>query len=93
MVIDGATLRRFWEQMKDALHCFHGRGYAHMDVKPANILITANGDFLLADLGSLTTFGNRSESTKAYVPVDLWDGRALIASASVDWWTAGHDLG
>ena len=60
-----------------------------MDIKPSNILIATNGDFILTDLGSLVPFNNRSASTKAYVPRELWtspSGPMPIADASVDWW-------
>mmetsp|Transcript_19273 Transcript_19273/g.26498 ORF Transcript_19273/g.26498 Transcript_19273/m.26498 type:complete len:108 (+) Transcript_19273:671-994(+) len=58
-----------------------------MDVKQSNILIAMNGDFILTDLGSLVPFNNRSASTKAYVPRELWTSSSgPIADASVDWW-------
>lgn len=81
------TLRRFWEHLKSALQCFHSKGFAHMDVKPANILITSEGDFILADLGSVVPFGQRSSSTRAYLPFERWvDGRSPLAGPVVDWW-------
>lgn len=87
-VMDTKVLHRFYRQMCDALSCFHRLGFAHMDFKPANILITGDGDFILADLGSVIRMGQRSESTQAYIPREMWDrGRSSpIASATVDWW-------
>ena len=53
----------------------------------SNILIATNGDFILTDLGSLVPFKNRTASTKAYVPRELWTNPSgPIAEASVDWW-------
>ena len=87
-VMDTKVLHRLYCQMRDALSSFHRLNFAHMDFKPANILITGDGDFILADLGSVICLGQRSESTKAYIPRELWDrGRSSpIASATVDWW-------
>lgn len=87
-VMDTKVLHRFYRQMCDALSCFHRLGFAHMDFKPANILITGDGDFILADLGSVIRMGQRSESTKAYIPREIWDlgSSSPIASATVDWW-------
>ena len=41
--------------MNDALTCLHKHEYAHMDVKPSNICINSNGDFVLIDLGSVAS--------------------------------------
>jgi serine/threonine protein kinase/tetratricopeptide (TPR) repeat protein len=35
--------------LADALHFAHARGYVHMDVKPSNVLITADGHPMLLD--------------------------------------------
>lgn len=56
-------------------------------VKPANILITSSGDFILADLGSIVRVDQRSASTRAYLPREMWvEGRPPLASPHVDWW-------
>ena len=87
-VMDTKVLNRFYRQMHDALCFFHQLEFAHMDFKPANILITGDGDFILADLGSVIRMGQRSESTQAYIPRELQDRErsSPIASATVDWW-------
>lgn len=87
-VMDTKVLCRFYCQMHDALSCFHQLGFVHMDFKPANILINCDGDFILADLGSVIREGQRSESTQAYLPREKWDGgrSSPLASATIDWW-------
>lgn len=73
-----------WSQMQPALEGLHSKGVAHMDVKSANIFITEKGDFVLGDVGSLVKFGDRTSSTKAYIPADL--GEVCKGCAAVDWW-------
>ena len=83
-----AVLLRLYNQMSDALKSLHAMGFAHMDVKPANILIANNGDFILADFGSIVPMGSRSESTPAYLPREMWNRERAspVASPMVDWW-------
>ncbi len=73
-----------WDQIGSALECLHSHGFAHKDVKSANICIDNNGDFILIDLGSTVKFGFRSASTTEYVPEDV-DGTEG-ANALIDWW-------
>ncbi len=42
-----------------------------MDIKPANICLRGNGDFVLIDLGSVAMKLDISESTVVYVPRDF----------------------
>jgi serine/threonine protein kinase len=82
------TALRFWNQMASALEAFHKIGFAHNDVKPANICLGPTGDFVLIDLGSVAKFGAQVASTTAYHPKVAKDSklRFNIASASLDWW-------
>lgn len=79
---------RFWKQMKSALEAFHQINFAHGDVKPTNICLTSNGDFVLIDLGSVAQFGSRVTSTAAYHPKIAKDSNMKfnIASPALDWW-------
>jgi len=72
-----------WAAMKVALDYLHSMGFAHCDIKPENIFVDEEGIFLRGDHGSVTPFGERTQSTQAYVPTDF---RAPFASAALDWW-------
>ena len=76
-----------WQNLEPALTHLHSNSLAHMDVKPNNILVSCQGSFILCDLGSVAEFGNRSPSTKAYVPLDMQKKPCILtARAEVDWW-------
>mmetsp|Transcript_28160 Transcript_28160/g.40093 ORF Transcript_28160/g.40093 Transcript_28160/m.40093 type:complete len:146 (-) Transcript_28160:25-462(-) len=87
VTLEADVVRRLWNHLSAGISFLHDLGFAHMDIKPSNILIATNGDFILTDLGSLVPFKNRSASTKAYVPRELWTSPSgPIAEASVVWW-------
>jgi serine/threonine protein kinase len=65
-----ATLQ-FWEQISSALIHLHNQQIAHMDIKPSNICIDSNGNFVLIDFGSTSFFGEKTSSTQAYIPDGL----------------------
>ena len=54
-----------------------------MDVKPSNICIDQEGNFILVDLGSAVEFGISTQSTEAYIPYEL---NSRKGSAQMDWW-------
>jgi serine/threonine protein kinase len=86
-VLKGDEIFRFYQHMSSALDFLHALGFAHMDVKPSNILISSTGDFILADLGSVALFGTKSQSTRSYLPREMWiNGLPPKAHRSVDWW-------
>ncbi len=86
--VDAQDSQALWRDMRQALEALHGLGFAHMDVKPANICFNAASEAVLIDLGSICPFGDRSSSTPAYCPTDL-DGRA---SPARDWWMLAMTL-
>eukprot|EP01031_Cornospumella_fuschlensis_P040246 gene40246-49041_t len=88
--------------MASALDFLHDNEYAHMDIKPSNILFTETGHFVLADLSSLTKMNEyvNNATTHRYLPRD-YPGKHVYntytqsyaetvgsfkASKSVDWW-------
>ena len=80
-------------QISIALSGIHELGFNHMDVKPSNICIRENGDFVLVDLGSVVRRDDYSESTAAYVPRDFQErrshGKRYLADDRVDWLMLG----
>ena len=46
-----AQLRKWWNQMVDALNYTHLHGVIHRDIKPSNIFVTDSGDVKLLDFG------------------------------------------
>ena len=79
-------------QMMEALSFIHKHGFAHMDVKPSNICINGKGDFILADLGSMAPFGERTKSTLPFLPKDL-QKPSMISDKKVDFWMLAMTLG
>jgi serine/threonine-protein kinase len=65
-VIAGAassgTVAAIAAKVADALHYAHGRGVVHRDVKPDNILIDADGEPKIADLGIALVSGMEDDS-------------------------------
>ena len=62
---------RLFNQVRSAVDYLHSLNYNHMDIKPANICLRENGDFVLIDLGSVAMKLDTSESTVVYVPRDF----------------------
>ena len=46
-----AELKKWWNQLADALNYTHSQGVVHRDIKPSNIFIDLNGDVKLLDFG------------------------------------------
>jgi serine/threonine protein kinase len=84
--LTGDSLARFYNDLSVALEYIHGLGFAHMDVKPSNILITSTGNFVLADLGSVAKFDEKTNSTPAYLPREIYTTEKISSSKNVDWW-------
>jgi len=76
---------RFWQQMKSALQHLHAIHFSHNDIKPSNICLGNQGEFIIIDLGSVRSFGSSiaGATTKAYHPKDV---DFSFASRHTDWW-------
>ena len=86
------------QQVSEAILFLHGKGFIHMDVKPANICLNEAGDAVLVDLGSVVmrsspTQPSTSECTVVYVPRDFQprslnnpSSNKYAAEELCDWW-------
>jgi serine/threonine protein kinase len=87
--VDVALGRKIFSQMSSVLSYLHAFKFAHMDVKPSNICLDSNGNFILIDLGSIAKFGSSTETTTVFVPSDLTISNSTNRYASCakhDWW-------
>jgi serine/threonine protein kinase len=63
---------RFVAQMKSAIEKLHALGFVHCDIKPDNIFIDNNGNYVLGDLDSATAIGSKLwECTWIFIPSEL----------------------
>ena len=77
------------EGVASALDYAHDNGVLHLDVKPANVLITREGrvkvvDFGMAELSSASGHGASWGGTIGYMPLEQLEGEA--ASEATDEW-------
>lgn len=94
-LLDEALLRSVLGQIAKALVLVHGAGRLHRDLKPDNILVTADGRAVLLDFGialQLTdeaqrTFEAGVMGTPAYMSPEQAAGRAV--TAATDWYAFG----
>jgi tRNA A-37 threonylcarbamoyl transferase component Bud32 len=83
-------------QLLDVLEAAHALGIVHRDVKPGNIMITADGRVKLADFGIAHTDGEPRLTTggvmgtEAYLAPELFDPGPVAPAA--DLWSLGATL-
>jgi serine/threonine protein kinase len=71
---------KLYHQMCQALEHFHRQGYLYADLKPSNICIDTDGNFILIDIGSVVKIGSSEENihtTEYYLPLALKITKAL----------------
>ncbi|MCW5892042.1 MAG: protein kinase [bacterium] len=81
-------------QLVDGLAAIHAAGKLHRDVKPSNVLVTAEGRVVLLDFGLATAVGGSGQGelrgTPRYMAPELLWGRA--ATPAADWYALGAVL-
>jgi hypothetical protein len=84
------AIARGAQQLSAALTFLHAARptspWVHMDVKAANVMVNARGDWLLADFGSCTPRGTTMRScTEVFLPPGPEQRRPLVARSEYDW--------
>lgn len=73
MILSPQQVLGYLEEAAEALHYAHQRGLIHLDVKPANLLLDAQGRLMLADFGvSVLLEGYTHASLHYYVGTPLY---------------------
>jgi serine/threonine-protein kinase len=76
-------------QVCNALHCAHQHHIIHRDVKPANVILLANGNVKLLDFGVAHAAGKAMTrpgqviGTLAYMPPEQFNGQPVDARSDV----------
>jgi hypothetical protein len=73
-------------QLGGALGALHAHGVLHLDLKPANIMVSTDGRVRLIDLGIADLIGNRREvimGTPGYAAPEVREGRAPSRATDV----------
>ncbi|KAI5474265.1 citron Rho-interacting kinase [Pseudohyphozyma bogoriensis] len=93
--VDEAVVRRWMAEVVEAVEWLHGKGWAHRDLKPQNLLLTSAGNLLLTDFGSSASFDPLTSSisrtyartlvgTPDYIAPEVLAHAEKIAEESVD---------
>ncbi|CAG9463826.1 unnamed protein product [Pedinophyceae sp. YPF-701] len=97
-ILSEATARDYFAQLLDALDFLHEEGVIHGDIKPANLLLGADGNVRLADFGSATVLQPGQEDrllavkgTPAFLAPEICMGEEF-SGAAADVWAAGVTL-
>lgn len=69
-----AQVKRFAQELLQAIDVCHSKGIAHMDIKPDNILITEDGRILLTDFGmaARNRFETNQRGTVMYMAPEVY---------------------
>lgn len=73
-------------QLCDVLGVLHDSGYAHLDLKPPNLLLTRSGALHLIDFGAAAPLSQplaAPRGTREFVAPELWEGQPPSPAADV----------
>lgn len=80
----------FLHDVASGLEFLHDRNIVHQDIKPDNILVDDNVDFLITDFGISTDLENEKDGplggTRAYMAPERFEG---VLSSETDIWSLG----
>eukprot|EP01012_Entosiphon_sulcatum_P010623 TRINITY_DN16254_c0_g1_i2.p1 TRINITY_DN16254_c0_g1~~TRINITY_DN16254_c0_g1_i2.p1 ORF type:complete len:362 (-),score=35.83 TRINITY_DN16254_c0_g1_i2:564-1649(-) len=80
--ITAAIAKKIIDHISDALAALHFAGWVHCDVKPANIFIDQNGNFLLGDFGATRIGAHLREYDPHYLPPKYKTGVGFITATT-----------
>lgn len=94
------TVRNYLRQILDGLSAIHSVGLLHLDIKPANIMVTARGYVKLIDLGSSkdymkgigATLFTGMAITNRYAPSEQVDGSFEKLGPWTDFYALGATI-
>ncbi|MCA9661451.1 MAG: serine/threonine protein kinase, partial [Myxococcales bacterium] len=98
-ILDFDRLRGVLSQLAAGVAALHDAGKLHRDIKPTNVMVTADGRVVLMDFGFVTDqLGSMLESTQgslvvgtpAFMPPE--QSRAERLGAAADWYSVGATL-
>jgi serine/threonine protein kinase len=82
------TVMEWGKGLADTLHFVHEQGIVHHDIKPDNILFTAEGVLKIGDFG----VANRNIGTRAYLAPEMLLGEVDTADVRIDVYALGITL-
>ena len=76
-------VKKLAKQIGSAISFAHSQGYLHRDIKPNNILVDKNGNYILTDFGltyamldsGMTSTSGAVLGTPPYIPPEIWNGQ------------------
>jgi formylglycine-generating enzyme required for sulfatase activity len=97
---DEADVRNFLDQVLDSLAETHRHSIWHLDIKPGNLMMNADGKLLLIDFGAsklVDASGDYSTSTmiaytRGYAPIEQIEQRLDAIGAHTDFYALGATL-
>jgi serine/threonine protein kinase len=93
-IVTEESLLTAFNSLMGGIEYIHERCFAHLDIKPANILIRPGNDALLLDFGAIQSIGTQRISksdtvlTPGYSPLEQYDTKAQLGA-----WTDIYAIG